>query len=303
MGSSFGGTVKLSGESEYRRAIKQITVNLKEMSSELKLTTIQFQNEEKSVAETKQEYSGINAKVKEQKEYIKSLKQTLEKLTNEYGENNEKVKIFKTQLNKAETELSQMEKQTNLSNDELKNMKKNLDDTGRSGLKFGDVIKANVISDVIITGIHKLGSAMLELGRSCINIGKQAFEGFAEYEQLIDGVETLFKESAETVKSYADNAYKTAGLSANEYMNTVTSFSASLLSSLNGDTAKSAKAADMAITDMSDNANKMGTSMESIQNAYQGFAKQNYTMLDNLKLGYGRNKRRNAKIIKRCTKD
>ena len=114
-----------------------------------------------------------------------------------------------------------------------------------------------------------------------------AVKNYAEYEQLVGGVETLFKDSADTVMKYANNAYMTAGLSANEYMETVTSFSASLLQSLDGDTSAAAEKANMAITDMSDNANKMGTSMESIQNAYQGFAKQNYTMLDNLKLGYG----------------
>ena len=112
-----------------------------------------------------------------------------------------------------------------------------------------------------------------------------AVKNYAEYEQLVGGVETLFKDSADTVMKYANNAYMTAGLSANDYMETVTSFSASLLQSLDGDTSAAAEKANMAITDMSDNANKMGTSMESIQNAYQGFAKQNYTMLDNLKLG------------------
>ena len=120
-------------------------------------------------------------------------------------------------------------------------------------------------------------------------LGTAAIKSYAEYEQLVGGVETLFKQSADTVMGYAKNAYKTAGLSANEYMNTVTSFSASLLQSLEGDTEAAAKYADMAITDMSDNANKMGTSIEMIQNAYQGFAKQNYTMLDNLKLGRQKN--------------
>ena len=116
-----------------------------------------------------------------------------------------------------------------------------------------------------------------------------AVNNYAEYEQLVGGVETLFKTSSDKVMEYAENAYKTAGLSANEYMNTVTSFSASLLQSLGGDTEAAAKYADMAITDMSDNANKMGTSMEMIQNAYQGFAKGNMTMLDNLKLGRQKN--------------
>lgn len=116
---------------------------------------------------------------------------------------------------------------------------------------------------------------------------KSALESFASLEQNIGGVETLFKDSAQKVIDSAENAYKTAGLSANAYMEMVTSFSASLLQSLGNDTEKAADYADRAIIDMSDNANKMGTSMEMIQNAYQGFAKQNYTMLDNLKLGYG----------------
>jgi len=118
-----------------------------------------------------------------------------------------------------------------------------------------------------------------------------------EIEQQIGGVETLFKDSADTVIKNAENAYKTAGMSATDYMQTVTSFSASLLQSLGGDTAKAANVADMALTDMSDNANKFGTSMEAIQNAYQGFAKQNYTMLDNLKLGYGGTKTEMERLL------
>ena len=137
----------------------------------------------------------------------------------------------------------------------------------------------------LVTAAKVGTAAVAAAGTAIIAIGKQAIEQYAEYEQLVGGVETLFKQSSDTVMKYAENAYKTAGLSANKYMSTVTSFSASLLQSLGGDTEAAAKYADMAITDMSDNANKMGTSMEMIQNAYQGFAKQNFTMLDNLKLG------------------
>ena len=132
-----------------------------------------------------------------------------------------------------------------------------------------------------------MANAAMAAGSALVNLGKQALDGYANYEQLAGGVETLFKESAGTIQDYADRAYKTAGLSANEYMETVTSFSASLIQSLGGDTAAAAEYADRAIVSMSDNANKMGTDMSMIQNAYQGFAKQNYTMLDNLKLGYG----------------
>ena len=128
-------------------------------------------------------------------------------------------------------------------------------------------------------------------------IGKQALESYANYEQLVGGVDTLFGDASKKVQEYAANAYMTAGMSANEYMETVTSFSASLLQSLGGDTAAAAEKANMAITDMSDNANKMGTDMTAIQNAYQGFAKQNYTMLDNLKLGYGGTKEEMERLL------
>ncbi len=137
------------------------------------------------------------------------------------------------------------------------------------------------------------GAAVASVGA----LTKSAIESYSSYEQLAGGVETLFKDSAKTVKDYADNAYKTSGLSANEYMETVTSFAASLLQGLGGDTEEAAKMADVAITDMSDNANKMGTDMASIQYAYQGFAKQNYTMLDNLKLGYGGTQAEMARLI------
>ena len=116
-------------------------------------------------------------------------------------------------------------------------------------------------------------------------------------QQSIGGIETLFKDSAGTVEQYASQAYKTTGLSANAYMEQATSFAASLVSSLGGDTAKAAESANTALTDMADNSNKMGTSMESIQMAYQGFAKQNYTMLDNLKLGYGGTKTEMQRLL------
>lgn len=131
---------------------------------------------------------------------------------------------------------------------------------------------------------------------------KESIEAGAELQQSIGGIETLFKENADTVKQYAADAYKTAGLSANDYMQSVTGFSASLLQGLGGDTAKAAEVANMALVDMSDNANKMGSDMGSIQNAYQGFAKQNYTMLDNLKLGYGGTKSEMERLLKDAEK-
>ena len=148
---------------------------------------------------------------------------------------------------------------------------------------------AGALKNGLATAAKVGAAALAAAGTAVVALTKQAVESYAEYEQLIGGVETLFNESADVVAQYAANAYKTAGMSANEYMETVTSFSASLLQSLDGDTAAAAEYADRAITDMADNANKMGTDIESIQNAYQGFAKQNYTMLDNLKLGRQKN--------------
>ena len=168
-----------------------------------------------------------------------------------------------------------------LDSDQFENGVKQAEKSGSSlatSLKSGLATAAKV-------GAAAIGAAATAIGA----LTTAAVNNYAEYEQLVGGVETLFKNSADTVMGYAENAYKTAGLSANEYMETVTSFSASLLQSLDGDTKAAASAADMAITDMADNANKMGTSMEMLQNAYQGFAKQNYTMLDNLKLGRQKN--------------
>lgn len=137
---------------------------------------------------------------------------------------------------------------------------------------------AGILKNGLATAAKVGAAALAAAGTAVVALTKQAVESYAEYEQLIGGVETLFNESADVVAQYAANAYKTAGLSANEYMETVTSFSASLLQSLDGDTAAAAEYADRAITDMADNANKMGTDMEMIQNAYSGFAKQNFTI-------------------------
>ena len=144
----------------------------------------------------------------------------------------------------------------------------------------------------------KIGTAAVGAAAAGITaLTSAAVSNYAEYEQLVGGVETLFKTSSDKVMEYAENAYKTAGLSANEYMDTVTSFSASLLQSLGGDTEAATEYANLAITDMADNANKMGSSIDTIQTAYAAFAKQNYTLLDNLKLGYGGTKEEMQRLI------
>lgn len=169
---------------------------------------------------------------------------------------------------------------------------KGLEDASEKTSSFADKLKTGLATAAKV-GTAAIGAAAAGIAA----LTKSSIEGYAEYEQLVGGVETLFKASSDVVQEYAANAYNTAGLSANEYMETVTSFSASLLQSLNGDTQAAAEYANTAITDMSDNANKMGTSMEMIQNAYQGFAKQNFTMLDNLKLGYGGTKEEMERLL------
>lgn len=161
--------------------------------------------------------------------------------------------------------------------------------------KIGSTLKTvgNVASEVM----KKVAAVTTAVSGALTAVVGMGVKSYASYEQNIGGVETLFKDSADKVLENAQNAYKTSGLSANDYMETVTSFSASLLQSLGGDTEKAANVADMALVDMADNANKFGTDMSSIQNAYQGFAKQNYTMLDNLKLGYGGTKSEMERLL------
>lgn len=177
-------------------------------------------------------------------------------------------------------------------------------DSMPDGHRFGSSLGSKVVSGFGSTikkgfalaakaGIATISAASAGIGA----IVKSSASAYADYEQNIGGVETLFKDNADTIVKYASEAYKTAGISANDYMQNVTSFSASLLQGLGGDTAQAAEIANEAMVDMSDNANKMGTDISAIQNAYQGFAKQNYTMLDNLKLGYGGTQAEMARLI------
>ena len=364
--AGFGGAVKLTGESEYKKALNQITQNLKELSAESKKVASAYATNDKSMEATTAKSKVLNDTLTQQENKVKTLKAqynvlsqqmtsnqakhdalvnklnaekaTLDNLKNTLGENSQeyqeqadKVKELEravlkssqaqernaktmsnmriqisdaeTAVNKTSNELKKLENSENKAGDEAEDLSskakkagKNVDDLGSSSdnssgmvSKLGSALKT--AGKVAIAGIGTLSAGV-------VAIGKSAISSYAEYEQLVGGVDTLFKNSAETVEKYADEAYKTAGMSANAYMETVTSFSASLLQGLGGDTAKASKIANMAIIDMSDNANKMGTSMELIQNAYQGFAKGNYTMLDNLKLGYGGTKSEMARLVK-----
>lgn len=242
-----------------------------------------------------------------------TLKNKISVLATQYDEAQDKVNELEEAFNRsveangnASNETRELAKKLSEAEKEAANLGAGLDELTGATADAGDKAQETGgkffgLADKLKTGLAnaaKVGTAALGAASAAVAaLTKTSIEGYAEYEQLVGGVETLFKNNADTVMNYANSAYKTSGLSANEYMETVTSFSASLLQSLGGDTEAAAQYADTAVTDMSDNANKMGTDMEMIQNAYQGFAKQNYTMLDNLKLGYGGTKEEMERLL------
>jgi len=257
--------------------------------------------------DTTEEQAKLTAELEKAKGELSAAKKGYESTTRS-------VNSYQTQVNNAETELnklgSELDKNASYMDEAAKSSDgcaESIDKYGKEAKKAGeDSEEAGKKFDKVKTAATALGTAAAAataaLAAAAIKLGKEVISAYADYEQLVGGVETLFKDSSGKVMEYANDAYKTAGLSANEYMETVTGFSASLISSLGGDTEKAAEYANMAITDMSDNANKMGSDMASIQNAYSGFAKQNYTMLDNLKLGYGGTKEEMQRLLEDAEK-
>lgn len=277
MADSFGLKIGLEGEKEFKKALADINQAFKVLGSEMKLATSQFDKNDKSVEALAARNKVLRKEIDEQTTKIDTLRKALQNAATSFGENDRRTQNWQIQLNNAEAALNDMNRELDENEKAIKEGGKAAEESGSKFEGFGKVLKTVGVA---------LGAVAVAAGAAAVKLGKEVIAAYADYEQLVGGVDTLFKDSSQEIQRYAANAYKTAGLSANEYMETVTGFSASLIQSLGGDTEKAAKYADMAITDMSDNANKMGTDMSSIQNAYQGFAKQNYTMLDNLKLGY-----------------
>ena len=297
MATNIGPKIGVDGEKEYRQQISQIIQQSKTLASEMKLVSASFTAATSAEDKNAKTAAVLNKQIATQRQYIEALAAQAGKAAATYGTNSVQAQKYEEQLNKARAKLLEMQHALQDTEHGVEDLGKEMDNGGQKALSFGDLVKSNLVSEAIIGGVKLMASAIKEAAEALVDLSKQAIQGFAEQEQLIGGVDTLFKESSKQVQQYANEAYKTAGLSANEYMETVTSFSASLLQSLGGDTAKAAAYADRAVTDMSDNANKMGTNMASIQDAYQGFAKQNYTMLDNLKLGYGGTKTEMERLI------
>lgn len=194
---------------------------------------------------------------------------------------------------------------------DINELKKNVNEAKRTFSDFKDKVSQHtekarkafkVMGNGMLAVTKGVAAGMGVVAGGLVALGKKALDSYGDYEQLVGGIETLFKNSSDIVLKNAQKAYKMQQMSANEYMDLATSFSASLLQSLDGDTKKAAEYADLAITDMADNANKMGSTMESVQDAYKGFAKQNFTMLDNLKLGYGGTKEEMERLLKDAEK-
>lgn len=297
MAVNIGPKIGVDGEAEYRRQINQIIQQSKTLESQMKLVASQFTAATTAEERNAKTVSVLSKQIDVQRERVKLLAEQTGKAAAKYGESDVKTQKWQQALNEATATLNKMQSELRNASSGVEELGDDMREGSEKALSFGDVLKANVASDFIVSGIKAMASAIKEATAALVDLGKQSIMGFAEQEQLIGGVDTLFKESSAQVQRYANDAYKTAGLSANQYMETVTSFSASLLQSMGGDTQAAAEKANRAITDMSDNANKMGTDMTSIQYAYQGFAKQNYTMLDNLKLGYGGTKEEMQRLL------
>lgn len=232
---------------------------------------------------------GLSETVTKQETQLDALKKKYQDLYLSQGKNSDEAKACAKEIEKLSTELQDNKEKLSTASDAADKFDKSMQDVEESTEKANDgfTIWKGTLANLASTAITKVISGCTQLAEKITDVTKSAVSHYAEYEQLVGGVETLFKDSSGKLIGYAEKAYKTAGMSSNQYMDTATSFAASLIQGLGGDTAKAVELTNLAITDMSDNANKMGTDIGSIQDAYQGFAKQNYTMLDNLKLGYG----------------
>ena len=297
MATNIGPKIGVDGEREFNQSLKNIIQQSKTLESQMKLVASQFTATTTAEEKNVKTASVLTKQIDVQRQKVALLAQQTGKAAAQYGVGSTQALKYQEQLNKAQTVLNKMQQELKETTDGVEELGDEMEDGGTKALSFGDVLKANLASEAIVAGAKAMAAAVKAVADAVVDVGKQSIAAYAEYEQLVGGVDTLFGENSAQVQEYANNAFKTAGLSANEYMETVTSFSASLLQSLGGDTAAAAAKADQAITDMSDNANKMGTDMTSIQNAYQGFAKANYTMLDNLKLGYGGTKEEMQRLL------
>lgn len=297
MGVNIGPRIGVQGEAEYRKQINNIIQQAKTLASEMKTVTSSFDKNTTSQKKASSAAQVLSKQVDVQKQRVSLLTDMYKKSVQALGETDTKTLKWKQALNEAAAELNRLEQSLDDASKGVGEFGDSAEDAGEKALSLGDIIKANVISDAITTGLQKVVDLGKKIGEAFADAAKQSLEAYGDYEQLTGGIKKLFGDAYSEVAADAQEAYKTSGLSANDYMETVTGFSASLISDLGGDTQKAAELANTAITDMADNANTFGTDIESAQNAYQGFAKQTYTMLDNLRLGYGGTQEEMARLI------
>lgn len=284
MAREIGPKIGIDGEAEYRREIQDIIQQAKTLDAEMKAVASAFDEEADAQKRNKAVSEQVAKQIEVQKDKIKLLQQMVERSAEATGENSRETNQWKEALANAKTQLNQLEN--------------GLEGATKKTSVFGETLKAMLSKEVIMGGLNALKDGIVELSKATLEFGKSVVSSYGDFEQLEGGVKKLFGDDYKTVMKNAQDAFKTAGLSANQYMETVTGFSASLINSLGGDTEQAARLADIAIRDMSDNANTFGTDIQSIQNAYQGFAKGQFTMLDNLKLGYGGTKTEMERLVK-----
>lgn len=301
-GYNIGPTIGIDGEAEFKQQIREVSNGIKTLGTEMKVVTTAFIGQENSVKALAAQNDVLGRTVSSLEEKLELQQKMLKESADAFGEADGRTQAWQQAVNKTQAELNKANAQIQANNELLTVNESQVHATGEeveeTAEKYSDGMAK--IAKATTTAM-KVAGAALAAGAAAIGLlAKESLEGYGDYEQLVGGVETLYGTllgDAQKVQENAANAYKTAGLSANEYMETVTSFSASLISSLAGNTTKAADLADQAIIDMSDNANKMGTDIQSIQNAYQGFAKGQFNMLDNLKLGYGGTKEEMERLL------
>ena len=275
--------VSVEGAAEYRQQLTNITKQAKALSSEMKAVTSAFT--ENTTAEEKNRTTNqlLTKQIEVQKQKVELIEEQWKRATAAMGENSNAALDLKNDLNRANAELNEMNKALQNTN---KTLPAGFDDIKRGGMDFRDAADGAGSFTSSLQNMAKFVAASAVF-KAVVDGVKQIVNVFAEYEQVSGGIEALFgAEAAAIIEQNAFKAYKTAGVSANKYMEQVTSFSAALLKSVEGDTVRAAFIADQAIRDMSDNANRFGTDLSSIQAAYAGFSRQQFQLLDNLKLGY-----------------
>lgn len=291
--------------------------SFKAVSKDVDQTSKSVKDTAKSADDAKESFSKTKDAVEQVKEAVEKTTESADETKKAFKKSEDAVEQVKEAVDGVKEETEEVADAADEAAKKTEKMgksaKKELDGAEESAKKAGETVKVEIskthdrleklksvisaVGDGFKTAFKASAAAVTATSTAIVGLAKQSLDAYANYEQLVGGVDKIFGESSAKVQEYANQAFQTAGMSANEYMETVTGFSASLLQGLNGDTEKAAEIADRAIRDMSDNANTYGTDMASIQNAYMGFAKGNFQMLDNLKIGYGGTKEEMQRLI------